>query len=76
MNDRKLYRQAKHLTRGRDSIGVSDIQRCLKVGFSRAHDALMWLARDGVVGEPQSNGRCLCKANKEISGEQSAGLDG
>ena len=29
-----------------------------------AHDALMWLVRDGVVSEPQLNGRCLCKANK------------
>jgi len=60
MNDNKLYKQAAHLARSKSDIGVSDIQRDLCLSFVRAHDALSWLIRDGVVSRPKSNGRCTC----------------
>lgn len=67
--DKALYERAKACVLNSNRPTLTYLQRCLQIGYNKACDLMEWLEAEGVVSEPDENGkRYVC-----VPGE---GLDG
>lgn len=65
--DKDLFRRAKECVLSDEKPTLSYLQRCLQIGYNKACELMEWLEADGVVSEPDENGkRYVCNPEERI----------